>query len=188
VPVTLSNYGFIQAQVQLNNLKVALGKLSNWWNNEPDKVETVTVPASSKITTKKKSPTANITNTMINMPAFIPPTKMTDNLRVAGPVTNNPAILDRYKTPEQIAIRESSKFVQNVRAEQQKKLDKLVEDHEVHWYTWSKPKWTPQELKEQQRLTLEIHQLSLLLKGVADAVKKGRLKYDPFTRKVSKLW
>jgi hypothetical protein len=26
------------------------------------------------------------------------------------------------------------------------------------------------------------------LKGVADAVKSGRLKYDPFTRKVSKLW
>ena len=188
VPVTLSNYGVIQAQVQLNNLKVALGKLSNWWNDTPDKVETVTSPASSKITTKKKSPTANITNTMINMPAFIPPTKMTDNLRVAGPVSNNPAILDRYKTPEQIAIRESSKFVQNVRAEQQKKLDKLVEAHEVGFFTFSKPKWTPEELKEQQKLTLEIHQLSLLLKGVADAVKKGRLKYDPFTRKVSKLW
>ena len=188
IPVTLSNYGVIQAQVQLNNLKVALGKLSNWWNDTPDKVETVTSPASSTKTTKKKSPSANVTNTMINMPAFLPPTKMTDNLRVAGPVSNNPVILDRYKTPEQIAIRESSKFVQNVRAEQQKKLDKLVEAHEVGFFTFSKPKWTPEELKEQQKLTLEIHQLSLLLKGVADAVKKGRLKYDPFTRKVSKLW
>jgi hypothetical protein len=169
-------------------LVFATAELSNWWNDVPDKVEMVTSPASSKITTKKKSPTANVTNTMINMPAFIPPTKMTDNLRVAGPVSNNPAILDRYKTPEQIAIRESSKFVQNVRAEQQKKLDKLVEAHEVGFFTFSKPKWTPEELKEQQKLTLEIHQLSLLLKGVADAVKKGRLKYDPFTRKVSKLW
>jgi|688.fasta_scaffold49174_2 hypothetical protein len=188
IPVTISNYGVIQAQILANNLKIGLEKLSNWWNDVPDKVEMVTSPASSKITTKKKSPTANVTNTMINMPAFIPPTKMTDNLRVAGPVSNNPAILDRYKTPEQIAIRESSKFVQNVRAEQQKKLDKLVEAHEVGFFTFSKPKWTPEELKEQQKLTLEIHQLSLLLKGVADAVKKGRLKYDPFTRKVSKLW
>jgi hypothetical protein len=188
VPVTIANWGFVQAQVQANNLKVGLEKLSNWWNDVPDKVETVTAPASSTKTTKKKSPSANVTNTMINMPAVLPPTKMTDNLRVAGPVSNNPVILDRYKTPEQIAIRESSKFVQNIRAEQQKKLNKLVEAHEVGFFTFSKPKWTPEELKEQQKLTLEIHQLSLLLKGVADAVKKGRLKYDPFTRKVSKLW
>ena len=188
VPRTLAQWGVIQAQVQLENLKEGLENLSNWWNNEPDKVERVTTPANSIKETKSKSPKASITNTMINMPTVLPPTKMVDNVRVAGPVSNNPAILDRYKTPEQIAIRESSIFIKNIKDEQQKKLDKIVEDHEIHWYTWSKPKWTPAELKEQQRLTVEIAKLSQLLKGVADAVKSGRLKYDPFTRKVSKLW
>ena len=188
VPVTISNWGIVQAQVQLNNLKVGLEKLSNWWNDVPDKAETVTAPASSTITTKKKSPSANVTNTMINMPAFIPPTKMTDNLRVAGPVTNNPVILDRYKTPEQIAIREASVFVKNVRADVSKKIEELKEKHESHWYSLSTPPWTEKEKKELQQLTQEYAQLSNILKGVADSVKKGRVKYNPVTKKITKVW
>jgi hypothetical protein len=188
VPVTIANWGVVQAQVQLNNLKVGLEKLSNWWNDVPDKVETVTAPASSTITTKKKSPSANVTNTMINMPAFIPPTKMTDNLRVAGPVSNNPVILDRYKTPEQIAIREASVFVKNVRADVSKKIEELTEKHESHWYSFSTPPWTEKEKKELQQLTQEYVQLSNILKGVADSVKKGRVKYNPVTKKITKVW
>jgi hypothetical protein len=185
VPVTIANWGVVQAQVQLNNLKVGLEKLSNWWNDVPDKVETVTAPASSTITTKKKSPSANVTNTMINMPAFLPPTKMTDNLRVAGPVSNNPVILDRYKTPEQIAIREASVFVKNVRADVSKKIEELTEKHESHWYSFSTPPWTEKEKKELQQLTQEYVQLSNILKGVADSVKKGRVKYNPVTKKIN---
>jgi hypothetical protein len=188
VPVTIANWGVVQAQVQLNNLKVGLEKLSNWWNDVPDKVETVTAPASSTITTKKKSPSANVTNTMINMPAFLPPTKMTDNLRVAGPVSNNPVILDRYKTPEQIAIREASVFVKNVRADVSKKIEELTEKHESHWYSFSTPPWTEKEKKELQQLTQEYVQLSNILKGVADSVKKGRVKYNPVTKKITKVW
>jgi hypothetical protein len=188
IPVTIANWTFLQYQVQANNLKVGLEKLSNWWNDVPDKAETVTAPAGSTITTKKKSPPANVTNTMINMPAFIPPTKMTDNLRVAGPVSNNPVILDRYKTPEQIAIREASVFVKNVRADVSKKIEELTEKHESHWYSLSTPPWTEKEKKELQQLTQEYAQLSKILKGVADSVKKGRVKYNPVTKKITKVW
>ena len=186
-PAKLVNSAFVFVQMQAANIASDLEKLSNWWNGKPNNTEEVTAPANgiAKFGKNSKKSTTSVTHTLIKFPpipkAVVQNKSLVDNVRLVA----TPALI---KTQEERIIEAGTAFFKNERQKVQKQLDELTEDHETHWYSLSTPKWSKDELKKFAQLKKDVDVYTVIEKGVAQAIKLGRVKYNETTKKFYKIW